>query len=214
MSRISRVTGRALPLRGHDIDTDRIIPARYLRAVSFEGLERHVFADDRTGGGHPFDDPRYASATVLLVNRNFGCGSSREHAPQALQRWGIQAIVGEGYSEIFFGNAVQLGLPCLVAAAESVEQLMQVVEGDPVTTLTVDLDEMTVQAASLRIPTQMPPSARDALTSGLWDGTGLLLQNFEEVRAVAARLPYTRQGLGLKAEDPRADGGEPLALGP
>ena len=121
MSRIVRITGRALPLRGHDIDTDRIIPARYLKAVSFEGLERHVFADDRTGGAHPFDDPRYAGASVLLVNRNFGCGSSREHAPQALQRWGIQAVVGEGYSEIFFGNAVQLGLPCVTVPTDAVE---------------------------------------------------------------------------------------------
>ena len=192
MSRITRVTGRALPLRGHDIDTDRIIPARYLRAVSFEGLERHVFADDRVGGAHPFDDPRYADAAVLLVNRNFGCGSSREHAPQALQRWGIQAVVGEGYSEIFFGNAVQLGLPCVTVAPDAVEQLMHAVEQDPGTMLTVDLEAMAVEGASLRVAAQMPPSARDALTSGLWDGTGMLLEDFETVRAVAARLPYTR----------------------
>jgi 3-isopropylmalate/(R)-2-methylmalate dehydratase small subunit len=192
MSRIVRITGRALPLRGHDIDTDRIIPARYLKAVSFDGLERHVFADDRTGGGHPFDDPRYAGASVLLVNRNFGCGSSREHAPQALQRWGIHAVVGEGYSEIFFGNAVQLGLPCLVVPPAAIEQLMAAVEQEPLTTVTVDLESMTVEGASLRISADMPAPARDALTSGLWDGTGMLLQNLDQVRAVAARLPYTR----------------------
>ena len=198
MNRITRITGRALPLRGQDIDTDRIIPARYLRAVSFEGLERHVFADDRSGGRHPFDDPRYAGATVLIVNRNFGCGSSREHAPQALQRWGIHAVVGEGYSEIFFGNSVQLGLPCLTAPAAAIEQLMQAIEQDPQTIMTVDLETMTVEAASFRIATDMPASARDALTSGLWDGTGLLLEDFDAVRAVAARLPYTSWGLGAR----------------
>ncbi len=192
MSRIVRVTGRALPLRGHDIDTDRIIPARYLKAVSFEGLEQHVFADDRTGGGHPFDDPRYTGASVLLVNRNFGCGSSREHAPQALQRWGIQAVVGEGYSEIFFGNAVQIGLPCVTVPPRAIEDLMKAVEQDPLTTVTMDLESMAVEGASLRIPADMPSSARDALTSGLWDGTGMLLQNLDLVRSVAARLPYTR----------------------
>jgi 3-isopropylmalate/(R)-2-methylmalate dehydratase small subunit len=196
MSRIVRITGRALPLRGHDIDTDRIIPARYLKAVSFEGLERHVFADDRTGGAHPFDDPRYAGASVLLVNRNFGCGSSREHAPQALQRWGIQAVVGEGYSEIFFGNAVQLGLPCVTGPTEAVNHLMAAVEQDPLTAVTVDLESMTVEGASLRLAAAMPPSARDALTSGLWDGTGMLLQNLDQVREVAARLPYTRAFAG------------------
>jgi 3-isopropylmalate/(R)-2-methylmalate dehydratase small subunit len=192
MTRITRVAGRALPLRGHDIDTDRIIPARYLRAVSFEGLEQHVFADDRAGGGHVFDDPRYAGAAVLLVNRNFGCGSSREHAPQALQRWGIQAIAGEGYSEIFFGNSVQLGLPCLIVSPANIEQIMRAVEHDPTTVMTVDLESMTVEAGPLRVAATMPAAARDALTSGLWDGTGLLLEDFDEVRAVASRLPYTR----------------------
>jgi 3-isopropylmalate/(R)-2-methylmalate dehydratase small subunit len=200
MSRVTRITGRALPLRGHDIDTDRIIPARYLRAVSFEGLERHVFADDRTAGGHPFDDPRYAGATVLIVNRNFGCGSSREHAPQALQRWGIHAIVGEGYSEIFFGNSVQLGLPCVTAPPAAVEQLMAAVEQDPLATLTVNLDTMTVESSSVRVAVQMPGSARDALTSGLWDGTGLLLEDFDAVRTVAARLPYTARAGGWRSE--------------
>ena len=192
MTRISRVAGRALPLRGHDIDTDRIIPARYLRAVSFEGLERHVFADDRTGAGHPFDDPRYAGAAVLLVNRNFGCGSSREHAPQALQRWGIQAVAGEGYSEIFFGNSVQLGLPCVSITPDDVDRLMQMVEHDPATIVTVDLESMTIEAGPLRVAATMRPAARDALTSGLWDATGLLLEHFDDVRALESGLPYTR----------------------
>jgi 3-isopropylmalate/(R)-2-methylmalate dehydratase small subunit len=196
-SRIERLQGRGLPLRGHDIDTDRIIPARFLKAVSFEGLERGLFIDDRAGGGHPFDHPAYAGATILLVNRNFGCGSSREHAPQALQRWGIRAIVGEGYSEIFFSNSLALGLPCVTVDAASIERLMTRVEDVPDTLLEVDLTTMQITAAGLGGPPPFPPisaampdAARDALTSGLWDGTGLLLENFAEVRATADRLPY------------------------
>ena len=189
-SRTVRVEGRALPLRGHDIDTDRIIPARYLRSVSFEGLEQHVFADDRAAGEHPFDNPAYAAASVLLVNRNFGCGSSREHAPQALQRWGIRAVVGEGYSEIFFSNALTMGLPCVTLDGQAVDRLMTLVEGDPSTTIVVDLDAMRVSAGDSSFAAHMPAGARDALTSGLWDGTGLLLENFEQVRATAERLPY------------------------
>jgi 3-isopropylmalate/(R)-2-methylmalate dehydratase small subunit len=188
--RITTISGRALPLRGHDIDTDRIIPARYLRAVSFEGLEQHVFADDRSDPSHAFNQPQYRGARVLLVNRNFGCGSSREHAPQALQRWGIQAVVGEGYSEIFFGNSVSLGLPCLTVNHDDVEQLMEMVERDPSTTLTVDVPALTVTAGPLQIAATMPRAAHEALTTGLWDGTGLLLENFDEVRALSQRLPY------------------------
>jgi 3-isopropylmalate/(R)-2-methylmalate dehydratase small subunit len=190
MSRVTVVTGRGLPLRGHDIDTDRIIPARYLKAVSFEGLERHVFADDRTAGLHPFDAPAYQGASVLLVNRNFGCGSSREHAPQALQRWGIRAIVGEGYSEIFFGNAMQLGLPCVTVAADDVARMMDAVERHPNQEIRVDLEALTVTGGGLRAAATMPAAARDALTSGLWDGTGLLLADFDAVRALAETLPY------------------------
>jgi 3-isopropylmalate/(R)-2-methylmalate dehydratase small subunit len=190
MNRLTAVTGRGLPLRGHDIDTDRIIPARYLKAVSFEGLERHVFADDRAAGSHPFDVPAYQGASVLLVNRNFGCGSSREHAPQALQRWGIRAIVGEGYSEIFFGNAVQLGLPCVTVSTGDIERLMEAVERDPRQDIRVDLESLTVTAGEIQAPAGMPPAARDALTSGLWDGTGLLLADFDAVRALANTLPY------------------------
>ena len=189
-SRIQQAVGRALPLRGHDIDTDRIIPARFLVAVSFEGLERHVFEDDRAGGGHPFDNPAYQGASILIVNRNFGCGSSREHAPQAIQRWGIRAIVGEGYSEIFFGNSAQLGLPCLTVSPEDAERLLSRAEADPKAEFVVDLVAQQVRSGDLIVPATMPASARDALTSGLWDGTGLLLEDFEQVRATAARLPY------------------------
>ena len=189
-SRIQTVSGRALPLRGHDIDTDRIIPARYLRAISFEGLEQHVFADDRTDPAHPFNAPQYQGARVLLVQRNFGCGSSREHAPQALQRWGIQAIVGEGYSEIFFGNSLTIGLPCLTVSPDEIERLMTRVEADPEMVLTVDVGRLGVNAGGTEIPATMPPSAHEALITGLWDGTGLLLADFDQVRALADRLPY------------------------
>ncbi len=189
-TRVQSVTGRALPLRGHDIDTDRIIPARYLRAISFEGLQQHVFADDRSDPAHPFNAPQYQGAHVLLVNRNFGCGSSREHAPQALQRWGIQALVGEGYSEIFFGNSVTIGLPCLTVSPGEIEQLMKRVEADPATTLTVDVERLRIAAGDLTMSATMPRSAHEALTTGLWDGTGLLLADFDQVRQLADSLPY------------------------
>ena len=190
LSRITHVAGRALPLRGHDIDTDRIIPARYLKAVSFEGLERHVFADDRSDPAHAFNQPQYQGARVLLVNRNFGCGSSREHAPQALQRWGISAVVGEGYSEIFFGNSVQLGLPCLTISHDEVERLMAAVEAEPALIVDVDVVGLAVRAGDLRLTATMPASAHEALVTGLWDGTGLLLADFDQVRALAGTLPY------------------------
>jgi 3-isopropylmalate/(R)-2-methylmalate dehydratase small subunit len=189
-SRVERVTGRALPLRGHDIDTDRIIPARYLKSVSFEGLERHVFADDRSDPAHAFNQPQFQGAAVLLVNRNFGCGSSREHAPQAIQRGGIRAIVGEGFSEIFFGNSVQLGLPCLTVSGDDIERLMAAVESDPALLLDVDVAGLSVSAGAWRIAASMPPAAHDALVSGRWDGTGLLLADYDQVRQTAERLPY------------------------
>ena len=189
-SRIDHVTGRGIPLRGHDIDTDRIIPARYLKAISFEGLEKHVFADDRTDPAHPFNQPQYQGASVLLVNRNFGCGSSREHAPQAIYRRGIRAVVGQSFSEIFFGNSVVLGMPCPTATRETTEALIAIVEQDPATELVVDLAAMTVTAAGRAFPITLPAAAREAFLDGSWDATGLLLDDYDQVRAVAARLPY------------------------
>jgi len=191
VSRIEHVSGRGIPLRGHDIDTDRIIPARYLKAISFEGLENHVFADDRSSNpAHAFNQPQFQGASVLLVNRNFGCGSSREHAPQALQRWGIKAVVGEVFSEIFFGNSVQLGLPCLTVSHEDVERLMAAVEADPTTSIDVDVVGLRVTSGGVTAAATMARAAHEALTTGLWDGTGLLLADFDQVRELADSLPY------------------------
>ena len=196
VERIPRVSGTGLPIRGDNIDTDRIIPARFLKSVSFDGLEAHLFEDDRRAvdarqpNSHPASHPAFAAAEVMLVNRNFGCGSSREHAPQAIGRRGIRAIVGESFSEIFFGNAVALGMPCVSASAEAVTALQTLVEEAPATQILVDLESMTVSAGGQVHPLSMPAPARDAFLSGSWDATGLLLSEFDAVRAVASTLPY------------------------
>jgi 3-isopropylmalate/(R)-2-methylmalate dehydratase small subunit len=196
LERVQRISGTGLPIRGENIDTDRIIPARFLKSVSFDGLETHLFEDDRREAdgrkpnSHPASNPAFSAATVMLVNRNFGCGSSREHAPQAIRRRGIRAIVGESFSEIFFGNSVALGMPCVSAAPETLQALMTAVENEPSTELVVDLDVMTVHSNGATYPIALPAPARDAFLSGTWDATALLLADFEQVRAVADRLPY------------------------
>ena len=182
-----------MPVRGDDIDTDRIMPARFLRAVSFDGLEQHLFEDDRAAqAGHPFNDARYRGAAILIVNRNFGCGSSREHAPQGLARYGIRAIVGESFSEIFQGNAAILGTPCLAADRESVGRLQALVERTPDVRIDIRIDSGAVSAADLRFTAAMPPSLREAFLSGQWNPTAMLLERYDEVRAVADRLPYVQ----------------------
>ena len=191
--RVATVTGRALPLRGHDIDTDRIMPARFLVAVSFEGLERHLFEDDRQADvRHPFNDPRFTGASILVVNANFGCGSSREHAPQGLVRAGIRAVVGESFSEIFQGNAAMLGMPCFVASRADIERLQTLIENAPQTSITADVASGTVTAGTLAFAAPLPPALRDGFLSGQWNPTAMLLANFDEVRTVAAALPYIR----------------------
>ena len=189
---IKAVVGRGIPVRGEDIDTDRIIPARYLRVVSFEGIEAHVFEDDRAEvkGAHPFDDARFQGAAILVVNRNFGCGSSREHAPQAIARWGVRVIVGESFSDIFFGNSGVIGLPCVTAPKVDVERLQTALEQDPAAEVRVDLEAMTCTWPGGSCAITMPAAVRDAFVTGAWDTTGMLLDKFDEVRAVAARLPY------------------------
>lgn len=191
MSRIVTISGRGLPLRGDDLDTDRIMPARFLRAVTFEGLERHVFEDDRAADStHPFNDSRYRGASVLVVNRNFGCGSSREHAPQGLARYGIKAIVGESFSEIFLGNAAVLGMPCFVSTHEMVGQLQQLIESAPDTLIEANVEALAVTAGPLRLNATLPPAIRDAFLSGQWNPTAMLLDQFDDVRKVANQIPY------------------------
>jgi len=202
IERVGEIRGTALPVRGDDIDTDRIIPARFLKAISFEGLEAHLFEDDRREldaarpDSHPVSNPIYAGAALMIVNANFGCGSSREHAPQAIRRRGIRAVIGQSFSEIFFGNAVVLGMPCVTVTKETAEALMALVENDPRTEVAIDLGSMALTAGGASYAIALPAAAREAFMDGSWDATGLLLENFDEVRAVAARLPYANRFAG------------------
>jgi 3-isopropylmalate/(R)-2-methylmalate dehydratase small subunit len=199
LQRITRVAGRPIPLRGNDIDTDRIIPARYMKAVTFEGMGQYAFYDARFDAdghskGHIMDDPRFEAKgpRVAIVNKNFGCGSSREHAPQALHRWGIKAIVGESFADIFFGNCVALGIPCVIAAEEDILYLTLAVEEDPAHDLSVDLQEMKATYREKVYPITLPAGVRQQLLEGTWDATRTLLQAQEQVRQTSARLPYVR----------------------
>ena len=188
---IANVTGRAVVVRGGDIDTDRIIPARYLRTVTFENLGEHVFEDDRAQGGHPFDEERYQGASILLANANFGCGSSREHAPQALTRWGINAFVGESFAEIFCGNCIAMGLPCLRVSADDMQTLMAAVESDPAQELVVDLVARKVHYVGGAVAADIADGPREQFIKGNWDSLGQLLDAGDLIGETAAGLPYT-----------------------
>ncbi len=191
-SEILAISGRGIPLVGNDIDTDRIIPARFLRCVTFDGLGAQVFADDRIAlqGKHPFDLPQYQGANILVVNGNFGCGSSREHAPQAIAKSGIQAIVGESFAEIFFGNCVAIGLTCLVATPDTVSQLQSRLAANPQQSMQVDLATMQVTCGDYSAPVTMDEGIRQTMLSGTWDACGQLLANSQQIRATATKLPY------------------------
>lgn len=195
MGQIRKITGRGIPLGGNDIDTDRIIPARFLRCVTFDGLGEQVFADDRAQNpDHPFNRPEYQGANILVVNGNFGCGSSREHAPQAIAKWGIQAIVGESFAEIFFGNCVAIGIPCLSADPAAVRQLQETLTANPETEVIVDLEVMEIRWQDHSIAVTMPAGARQMLRSGTWDACGQLVAQTTAIQATAAQLPYVRWG--------------------
>ncbi len=189
--------GQAIVVRGDDIDTDRIIPARYLASVSFAGLEDGVFKDarftpDQVEKDHPFNEKRFANASILVVNRNFGCGSSREHAPQALLRWGIRALVGESFAEIFLGNCTALGMPVVTASHDDAAALMDAIELDPVQEVSVDLEAGTVSSRAGTIAVHMPEGVRQQLLDGTWDALETLLAAHEQIHAMADRLPYLR----------------------
>ena len=192
MNQVKQVSGKGIPVVGNDIDTDRIIPARFLRCVTFEGLGEQAFADDRTqaGGQHPFDLPQYQGATILVVNGNFGCGSSREHAPQALSKWGIQALVGESFAEIFFGNCVAIGIPCVTADPQTVKQLQAQLQDNSQVTTTVDLEALEVHCEEWSAAVQMSEGPRQMLLTGTWDNCGQLINYTDDIRKTADGLPY------------------------
>jgi 3-isopropylmalate/(R)-2-methylmalate dehydratase small subunit len=186
-----QITGRGIPLPGNDIDTDRIIPARFLKAVTFDDMGEHAFEDARKQNPeHPFNAPVYRGASVLVVGQNFGCGSSREHAPQALMRWGIRAIVGGSFGEIFFGNCVMLGIPCLVATPADLESLQKAIARDPQQAVVVDVDKQEVRFGDRAIRATVPDGPRNQLVNGTWDSTAVLLEAGAAIEATARKLPY------------------------
>ncbi len=195
LNQISQVAGTGIHVPGDDIGTDRIIPARYLKCVTFDDLAGTHFYDvrfDQDGKptGHPLDDPRFAGASIMLSGSNFGCGSSREHAPQAIYRSGFRAIIAESFAEIFFGNSTTLGMPCVSASRENIEALGTALGEDPGTEIRIDLEAMTVSYGDHSFDVTMPDSARQALPAGRWDPIQELLDNEKQVRAVGEGLAY------------------------
>ena len=194
---IREISGGAIAVRGNDIDTDRIIPARYMKELTFDRLGQYSFYDQRFDSSgnaldHPLNDSRFEGAGILLVNKNFGCGSSREHAPQALMRWGIRAIIGESFAEIFAGNCTALGVPTLTVGHGEIEELMRLVEAEPQTELRIDLESRQIQAGGSKISFSLSASQAQVFLSGTWDTTTSLLEGLEEIQAAAARLPYVK----------------------
>ncbi len=195
VTKVTQVVGRALPVKGNDIDTDRIIPARYLKEITFARMGEYPFFDERFDSSgkpkpHPFNDPKYQGASILFVNKNFGCGSSREHAPQALHRFGIHAIVGESFAAIFAGNCVMMGVPTVTVGPAEIEMLMKSVEKNPQTTYAVDIEAKTLTCGEQKISIDLPETYRSALIAGSWDSTSLLRANLDKVKKTAGKLPY------------------------
>jgi len=198
-------------VRGNDIDTDRIIPARYMKELTFDSLGQYSFYDQRFAASgkttdHPFNDPRYRDASILLVNKNFGCGSSREHAPQALMRWGIRAVVGESFAEIFAGNCSAIGVPTLTVSSEQIEQLMKRVEADSATQLHVDLESRTLQAGDYSLSFNLSQSQAQLFLEGTWDTTNTLLEGLKQIQATAVRLPYVKDFPYARSDAERSGG--------
>ena len=194
---VKQVSGRAVFIPGADIDTDRIIPARFMKCVTFDGLGEYAFYDVRfnseTGEktDHPLNDPRFQGASILVAGVNFGCGSSREHAPQSLKKYGFTGVIAESFAEIFFGNSTTLAMPCVIATAADVVNLRDAIVADPSITVTIDVDHLRVTTScGLSFPVTMPDSARDALISGRWDPIQELLDNAAAIEAKARELHY------------------------
>lgn len=198
LEKIVKVSGTAVHVPGSDIDTDRIIPARFMKCVTFDGLGEYLFYDvrkhaDGSDKEHPLNDARFKGASILLAGVNFGCGSSREHAPQAIYRYGFRAVIAESFAEIFFGNCTTLGIPCAVATAGDLADLRAAVEADPTVTITIDVDACRVHCGDRSFPVHIPDTAREALISGHWDAIADLIEGIPSVEATASRLPYMRK---------------------
>ncbi|MFC7077700.1 3-isopropylmalate dehydratase small subunit [Haloarcula halophila] len=195
---VDYVEGSGIPIRGNDIDTDQIIPARFMKVVTFDGLGEFAFFDLRFDDednqkDHPMNEERFQDANVMVVNNNFGCGSSREHAPQALMRWGIDAIIGEGFAEIFAGNCLALGIPTVTADHETINALQQWVEDNPDKEIEVDVAAETVRYGGNEISVSVDDAQRQALVEGIWDTTALMKANRNAIEETAANLPYLDQ---------------------
>jgi len=195
LAKITQISGRAVNVPGNDIDTDRIIPARFMKCVTFDGLGEFLFYDvrkneDGSNKKHPLNDPRFNGATILLSGANFGCGSSREHAPQAIQKYGFRAVIAENFAEIFFGNSTTLGMPCLCASREDIAKIAAAVEANPQLEVVIDVAAQEVRFGGQKIKTTQRESARDALINGRWDSIGELIDGRDAVVATAAKLPY------------------------
>jgi 3-isopropylmalate/(R)-2-methylmalate dehydratase small subunit len=192
---VERVSGTGVPIRGNDIDTDQIIPARFMKVVTFDGLGQFSFFDQRFDDDdnqkdHPLNEPQFQDASVMVVNANFGCGSSREHAPQALMRWGIDALIGESFAEIFAGNCLALGIPTVTADHETINELQQWVDDHPDSEITIDVESETVSYGGREVGVTVNEGQRKALVDGIWDTTALMKSNRTEIERTAAGLPY------------------------
>ncbi|HEY1478070.1 MAG TPA: 3-isopropylmalate dehydratase small subunit [Chthoniobacterales bacterium] len=199
LKKILEVTGTCVPAAGDDVDTDRIIPARYLKCVTFEGLGEFLFYDvrfDENGRpkNFPLNDARFTGATILIAGRNFGCGSSREHAPQAIYRYGFRAIVAESFAEIFFGNATTLGLPCVTVSRHDLGRIRNIVESEPKSEMTIILAKETIRLGRDEFPASILPSAREALINGRWDPIAELLEARASVEERVGQMPYMARG--------------------
>ena len=195
LAKINQVSGSAVYVPGDDIDTDRIIPARFMKCVTFDGLGEYLFHDvryDEQGQKkkHSLNEDRFAGSSIMLSGKNFGCGSSREHAPQSLYRAGFRAIIAGNFAEIFFGNSINLGIPCVAMDAENRASLAQSIEANAATQVTVDVDLLEVRAGNLTFPCEMRAGARDSLLNGAWDPLDELLSARPEVEEVAKQLKY------------------------
>jgi len=191
MNNIESVSGSGVPLLLDDIDTDRIIPARFLRCVTFDGIGEHAFEDDRKqDANHPFNQERFQNGSILVSGRNFGCGSSREHAPQSLMRWGVKAVVAESFAEIFFGNCTSLGIPAVCASREDLTKLTAAIETESTLEFTLDLNALTLIFGGETVSVTMPASARSLLTNGQFDALAQLLARKDDIVTTASKLPY------------------------